>query len=609
MDLALADRPTRAVAGFAGRLRRLVAPVYVPALAAGLAVQVAAIAVRSVWLAVTGLCVGALADLCTGDGGLRLRTRLHDVGVTAPLRTTLRGVLLLAAATSASEGMLVGAVTMAVAAAALVGIVAGAILHEYALHRVVDFAPALAVRNLGANEALTRLLPSLAARRYLGTAALLGLEIPVAVVVAVPVGMPNVAVGMLAGIGGLAAAGGIAAALWVRRLLRSGRIPAYRRALADELRQRRTEIVVHFSGDPGTTYQLTAWLPVFEQLERPTVIVVREREHLAALGATRWPVVLAERPADLEVLLAADPAIVLYVANAGRNLHSVRYPRMKHLFLNHGDSDKASSANPVVKMYDRLLVAGPVGVRRYRDAGIDLPDDRVVTVGRPQLDGVLDGRGRCDEGPTTVLYAPTWEGYVDAADYTSVDRLGPAVIERLLHERPDIRIVFKPHPFTGARRGAAAGAVRRITALLREAPRSNGVSHVVAGDRPDIDLYGWFNRCDVLLTDVSAVASDFLHTDKPLLVTNPRRLEDDELAGRFPSVACGYIVGDASDVVRLLDVALDDDPLAADRSRMRRDVLGDHPEGPLASFMQAVDDAVAWSRADAQRIRTTYGFE
>src|SRR5690606_21438883 len=108
------------------------------------------------------------------------------------------------------------------------------------------------------------------------------------------------------------------------------------------------------------TYQLNQWMGVFEQLDHPLLFLIRERVHLAQMPATRWPILVCRRHADVEVALAADPRLVLYVGTAGKNIHFLRYGRPRHVFLNHGDSDKVSSANPVVKVYDELFVAGQV---------------------------------------------------------------------------------------------------------------------------------------------------------------------------------------------------------------------------------------------------------
>ena len=51
--------------------------------------------------------------------------------------------------------------------------------------------------------------------------------------------------------------------------------------------------------------------------------------------------------------------VAFYVANVGKNLHFLREPRVKHVFIGHGESDKVASVNPFTKVYDEIWVAGP----------------------------------------------------------------------------------------------------------------------------------------------------------------------------------------------------------------------------------------------------------
>jgi hypothetical protein len=304
---------------------------------------------------------------------------------------------------------------------------------------------------------------------------------------------------------------------------------------------------------------------------------------------TRWPILYCRRTRDVEEALTPSARVALYVSNAGKNIHLQRFPHIEHVFLNHGDSDKASSANPVVRVYDLLFVAGEVAVDRYRDGGVDIPRDRFRIVGRPQLDAIEAKPIPVSNGSLTVLYAPTWEGLFAEADYSSVEPMGVDLVRGILRHRPDVRVVFKPHPMTGKVRPASRAAQETIVELLREA----GQPHVVASDHPEVDLFAWFDGADVLVSDISAVVTDWLATGRPYLVTNPRDLPADEFDRAYPSHAGAYRVGrDLTDLPVALDDALDGDPLAARRADMARRVLGDHPEGPQATFDRAIREVI-----------------
>ncbi|TVP69504.1 MAG: hypothetical protein EA340_07100 [Nitriliruptor sp.] len=602
-EAAASDTPTAVPGRRWAALSRRLDPVHPVLLGVGAAVQVVAIALAAPGLAVAGLAVGSLADLAAGDGSGTWAGRLRRAGLGVVPRTSLRLAWLLAALAvtglTAAQALAFGA--------GVAAIVLGARVVQVSLARVVDRQPPTGVRHLGAGLDLAGFHPRVAWWRLILITLLAALELPLAlgawllVVGPVAVGWALVLMAVLVPV-----AAALAAAVWSQRFLASDRVPRYREALSSELAALDTEVIVYFTGDADATYQLDQWLPVFDQLDPLPLLVLREATHLKQMRPSRLPVLLARRHADVEQVLNADPAVALYVGNAGRNIHLWRYGHIRHVFLNHGDSDKVSSANPVVKVYDELYVAGQVAVDRYAAAGVDLPAERFTIVGRPQLDRLLTDRQRHGDGPPTLLYAPTWEGYFAAADYSSVAPMGVELVRHVLTHHPEIRLVFKPHPLSGFVRKDAARATTEITRMLRAA----GAPHVVAVDHPELDLLAWFDRSDVLLADVSAVVTDFLQTDKPYLVTNPRGLERVTFDQRFPSHRAAYVVDpDLDELSHHLDAAFGDDPLAEQRAEMKRAVLGEHPDGPLATFEAALAASVARSRADAVRISNTFAYD
>jgi hypothetical protein len=68
-----------------------------------------------------------------------------------------------------------------------------------------------------------------------------------------------------------------------------------------------------------------------------------------------------------------------------------------------------------------------------------------------------------------VLYAPTWEGWDDNPGNTSILLAGENIVRRLITADPPVRVLYKPHPFTGTRSKEAKAAHQRITALVQKA--------------------------------------------------------------------------------------------------------------------------------------------
>ncbi|TDQ51991.1 glycerophosphotransferase [Actinorugispora endophytica] len=399
----------------------------------------------------------------------------------------------------------------------------------------------------------------------------------------------------------------VAAAVLTPFLLGSRRIPdtdGVLRFVQDWLRDYRPEVVVYFSGSGDSAYQVNMWLESVSRLPRRPLIVLRERAVAANLGVTAIPVLCVPKANDL-MALDFDPAgVCLYPANTGKNIHMLRNPKIKHVFVGHGDSDKIASINPYSKVYDEVWTAGEAGRDRYRIARVGVRDDEIVEVGRPQLDPISTG----PTGNTvrTVLYAPTWEGWTDEPGNTSLIAAGPKLIAALLAV-PGVRVLYKPHPFTGIRDPRARTAHRRITTLIDAANQAAGAGagsdsakrqlalleqrlarveafdervdeaqrsrdngrldsavidelneateewhrvywadqgstrHLtIQGPRPG--LYSCFNQSDLLISDISSVVADFIFSGKPYAITNCVGISDEQFRIENPTAKAAYLL-------------------------------------------------------------------
>jgi hypothetical protein len=389
--------------------------------------------------------------------------------------------------------------------------------------------------------------------------------------------------------------------------VRARRAPAGGPTIVAALRELSPQAVVHLSGEARKPpYILGQWLPALEALRLRTFIVVREASQLQTLPPTTLPVVLARTGRDVSHMVVPSVRVAFYLANGAVNGDLLREPLVRHVFLNHGDSDKATSANPFNRVYDELWVAGQAAIDRYRAAGIAIPDEAFTIVGRPQLEALPVG-ARSAGSARTVLYAPTFEGYFEEANYSSLESMGPDIVRALLEHRPPVRVIFKAHPSTGHQRSGMVRARAEVERLLRDA-NAGGAAHDVVGDRSALSLYEAFHESDVLISDVSSVLTDFLWTERPIIATNPRGLDHPELVSRFPSHAAGYVLDSGGDVGPLLTAALCNDSKAEERGRVKRYVLGDPPGGALQAFVAAADRAYDAAVAHATRVENTFSF-
>ncbi|MEV6053960.1 hypothetical protein [Streptomyces sp. NPDC052107] len=248
-------------------------------------------------------------------------------------------------------------------------------------------------------------------------------------------------------------------------------------AVDDWLAGYKPETVLYFSGSKDSAYQVNMWLETMEQLDTRPLIILRERAILNNLAPTTVPVICVPGGVHLMNLDLSTVRVALYAANVGKNIHLLRVPTMKHVFIGHGDSDKLASVNPYSKVYDEVWTAGRAGRDRYAIADVGVRDDDIVEVGRPQLapiqswQGVPDGpRGGAADGRCpTVLYAPTWEGWDGNPGNTSIVLAGETIVKKLVTANPPVRVLYKPHPFTGTVSKEAGAAHKRITALVEKA--------------------------------------------------------------------------------------------------------------------------------------------
>jgi hypothetical protein len=417
------------------------------------------------------------------------------------------------------------------------------------------------------------------------------------------------------------------------------------------------EVLLYFGDGASAVYQVNMWLEAMERLPQRCVILLRSRAALAALGATRIPVLCVPAAETLMALDLTAIRVALYVSNVGNNIHMLRVPGIRSAFIGHGDSDKTASFNPYSRVYDEVWVAGPAGRRRYREADIGVPDSRVVEVGRPQLDGASANVAVEGHIPT-VLYAPTWEGWDEAQSYSSVAAQGLALATSILREDSGVRLIYRPHPFLGRRDPSIAAAHRRIVEMIDQANRRSGRSgapvmplqiedplngitdpmqrSVVSGRaqrppsalevaelRAGAELAYWsdlgpeahvvissdgpsllscFVQADVLVTDVSSVLSDFLPTGRPYAVCNVTAPSEEEFLDAVPSARAGVVLGRTDDPDVVLQLARGDvaDTHAGLRERLRGDLLGEDTIPAQERFRRAVSALVGQASRDGR---------
>jgi CDP-Glycerol:Poly(glycerophosphate) glycerophosphotransferase len=333
----------------------------------------------------------------------------------------------------------------------------------------------------------------------------------------------------------------------------------------------------------GNAYQVAMWLPYLERLGVPYIIVVRSEANFRQLvaldgGISTAPILLRRNLTDIDPVISPTLKTIFYVNTATKNLHTVRYARLTHIQLNHGDSDKAPSYSPVFRMFDKDFVAGQAAIDRFAAHGIEMPPGIFSIVGRPQVERARPAdRPIAEIESKTVLYAPTWSGFHADSNYSSL-AVGLEIVEALVGH--GCTVIFRPHPF--AQRTPHLRAQRqRIIAYLADRASASGKPHAYgAVAETEMDVFDCFNRCDAMVSDVSSVVGDFLFTEKPfamVAVSTPAARFTEE----FPIARAGYVIdafgGPPRELDQILDTMLGADPMSATRQELKTYYLGDIP--------------------------------
>lgn len=347
-------------------------------------------------------------------------------------------------------------------------------------------------------------------------------------------------------------------------------------------------VALYFAVGPENAYQFEQWRRPLEALatRRPVVVIVdRPDSGRIVLSTSTLPVAFARASGELESLVECHRiAAVLYVNQVEQNFRMLRFTDPVHIQIGHGESDKGGSVSNQHKAYDFTFIGGPAGRQRLARALYDFDAEaRIREVGRPQLDYDYPGAPDWpDDGRLRVLYAPTWEGDRSTIRYGSLVSHGAAIVGALRAD-PRVRIIYRPHP----RIGRASAAHARADSQIRAALRSDGDRHLV-----DLGPYGWQWRfADHCITDVSAVAYDWLATGKPLVITEPAAE-----AYRPPSALLGSLPLLPADRAGDVDALLPSP--STELAALTRDYFGDITAGASTRRFEAALDGVISRRRD-----------
>ncbi len=271
------------------------------------------------------------------------------------------------------------------------------------------------------------------------------------------------------------------------------------------------------------------------------------------------------------------------------------FPEAAHVWIGHGESAKKANMHRTASVYDSVFVADYAAVQRYPKAIRRWVLEGACAIGTPIVEGLRADPWDRPRPIRTLLYAPTWEGFGQGGDYSSLATAGPALLDAMpaLAAR-GTTVLLRPHPGTGKR-------LPELQDLLGQLEAAGAARGGIKKDE--------LTRADVIVSDVSGVTSEFLFTRKPAILPVTTRLRqlmkgEGRIRSEYPWVYHWEVA--AERIIDRIETLERDDPLAGARDAAARRFFRDHRtlDDAVRSFDLAL--AAAHSRHERGSVRRAY---
>ncbi|MDR4532976.1 CDP-glycerol glycerophosphotransferase family protein [Glutamicibacter sp. PS] len=284
----------------------------------------------------------------------------------------------------------------------------------------------------------------------------------------------------------------------------------------------RYQVALYFADGLINAYQLRQWYEPMRKLAEqvPVVVIVRNASTAVQLHQEcPLPLYFAKTIGDIETMLAGQSIGAVYYVNQNiRNFQMIRFNDPTHVFISHGESEKAYMWSNQLKAYDYVFSAGQAARDRLaKNLSRFDAAKRTKLIGRPQIDVHYPSQTPLNPDLPTVLYAPTWEGDRPSMTYGSVASHGVALVESIIASG-QYNLIVRPHP----RSGINSESYRTALGHIRQAMAVAATDSTATYFYDETADWGWqWAVSDICITDISAAAYDFMATGKPLMIATP----------------------------------------------------------------------------------------
>lgn len=245
---------------------------------------------------------------------------------------------------------------------------------------------------------------------------------------------------------------------------------------------------------------------------------------------------------------------IFYLGNTANNIHLITFPKIKHIFIGHGDSEKHASMTRAFKVYDEIYVSGDAHIDRFKNADFDTSALKFTKIGRPGKK-IYDGND--SSKIKNIIYIPTWEGHNEKSNYSSLHIIKDNIAAIL--NTTQLNLYVKLHPVTGLRLPNYKSIEDSLKAI-----KNNNL--IILDKQQPLSKLTYENT--IYICDISSTITESLATQGPIITYLPDEHSIERSRSKIDISEYCYTYQDTHQLTKIIEQLLtSNDPLKNARNK------------------------------------------